>query len=55
MAKSNIYYEPDNYFPKALRKEFGLGEFNKEAQEQAKKAEEKKRANKALRDFVNDK
>ena len=53
MAKSKVYYEPDNYFPKALRKEFGLGEYNKEAQEEAEKAEEKKKANKRVRDYVN--
>ena len=49
MAKEKIYYEPDNYIPKEIRKKFGLGEFNKEAQEQAKKEEE----NKKLRDLIN--
>lgn len=54
MAKSKntkIYYEPENYFPKELLKEFELGAYNKEAQAEAKKLEEKQRAkdNKQLR------
>lgn len=39
MAKKN-YVEPVDYFPKEILKEFGLGEYNKEA-----KADMKKRPN----------
>ncbi|MBQ0165375.1 MAG: hypothetical protein KBS75_09305 [Bacteroidales bacterium] len=28
MKKKNVYYEPGDYFPKEIRKKFGLGEFN---------------------------
>lgn len=30
MAKKIKYSEPTGYFPKSIRKEFGLGEFAKE-------------------------
>lgn len=50
----DIYYEPDNYFPKELLKEFELGAYNKEAQDEAKKLEKEKRdTNKSIRKFVN--
>lgn len=39
--KETIYKEPDNYFPKELRRKFGLGEYAKEDGDE--KAGEKKR------------
>lgn len=40
MAKRVKYTEPTGYFPESVRREFGLGEFAKEAP--AKKAPAKK-------------
>lgn len=40
MAKRIKYTEPTGYFPESVRKEFGLGEYAKEAP--AKKAPAKK-------------
>ena len=47
MAKTElIYAEPSNYFPKELRKKYGLGEYAKEeGDEDGKKADLKKRKN----------
>ena len=45
MAKRVKYTEPTGYFPESVRREFGLGEFAKEApakKEPAKKAPAKK-------------
>jgi hypothetical protein len=39
MAKKIKYTEPTGYFPQSIRKEFGLGEYAKEA---PKKKDEKK-------------
>ena len=41
MNKNVKYSEPKDYIPKGLRKEFGLGEYNKENQEKSKKEREK--------------
>lgn len=41
MAKKIKYTEPTGYFPESVRKEFGLGEYAKEA---PKKKDEKKTA-----------
>ena len=41
MAKNDIYLEPENYFPKELRKKFGLGEYNTDANTGAKKTVKK--------------
>lgn len=45
------YVEPDDYFPKELRKEFGLGEFfdEKKNEEQKKREKENKKFRKALK------
>ena len=48
--KKAKYVEPTDYFPKSLRKQFKLGEFDDSEKEQ-----EKKEANKAIREFVNGK
>lgn len=47
MAGKIVYREPDDYIPKSIRKELGLGEFSPEyiAQQKAKK-EGKKEASK---------
>ena len=37
MAKKGMYVEPTDYFPKHIRKQFGLGEFNKDNKKVAKK------------------
>ena len=44
-----IYSEPDDYIPKSVRKEMKLGEYADD-QEQ-----EKEKANKEIRNFVNNK
>lgn len=41
--KETAYKEPDDYFPKELRKKFGLGEYNKDEGEDEKKKSLKKR------------
>lgn len=44
MAKKEIIYaEPSNYFPKEIRKQYGLGEYNTD--EDDKKKDLKKRKN----------
>lgn len=45
MARKN-YVEPDDYFPKAIRKEFKLGEFNDNPPDIVKKSETKETRNK---------
>lgn len=52
--KKIVYSEPADFFPKEILKKYGLGEYNKEAQEERKKREAQE-ANKRIRDFVNDK
>ena len=49
MAKKDVkivYAEPDDYFPKEIRKKYGLGEFNTEYQEEQKAKKEKKKESK---------
>ena len=42
--KETIYKEPDNYFPKELRRKFGLGEYAKEdGDEKAEEAQSRSR------------
>lgn len=48
--KKEKYTEPSDFFPKSVRKEFGLGEYNTD--EQDKKT---KKVNKQFRDYVNKK
>lgn len=46
MAKKVKYTEPTGYFPQSIRKEFGLGEYAKEAPKKkapAKKVDTKKK------------
>ena len=48
MAGRKITYtEPDDYFPKEIRKEFGLGEYAKPKKEEKAKTPEKKAPAKA--------
>ena len=42
------YVEPKDYFPKDLRKKYGVGEFNKENQENKEK-DKKQKENEELR------
>ena len=42
MAKSKVYVEPEEYFPKAIRKEFGLGEYAKPKPKEAGAKKKKK-------------
>lgn len=44
MAKSKkvSYSEPKNYFPKAILKKYGLGEYNKDADGEKKTTAKKK-------------
>lgn len=51
MAKLK-YVEPAEYFPKEVRKEFGLGEFAKKEPED-KKEKETRELNEKFRDYVN--
>ncbi len=51
MAKKS-YIEPDNYFPKTVRKEFKIGEYNEDTKEKEKERE-KREVNKAFREYVN--
>ena len=51
----DIYYEPENYIPEDLRKKYKLGEYNEEAQEEARQLEAKMNANKEIRNFVKNK
>ena len=46
MAKKPQYIEPSEYFPKEIRKEFGLGEFNKNAKKTTPKKTTKKSGSK---------
>lgn len=41
MAKNSTYYEPENYFPKEIRKMYGLGEFNSDTNTGTKKTVKK--------------
>ena len=53
-----IHIEPADYIPEELRKKYDLGEYNKEAQEEARKLEEeqkKREMNQGNRDDVNGK
>lgn len=43
MAKNITYVEPIDYFPKELRKQFGIGEFEKPEKKTEKKKTEKKK------------
>ena len=49
MAEKFVYSEPDDYFPESVRKELKLGEYAEDQEE------EKKKANKEFRDYVNNK
>lgn len=49
--KKPKYVEPADYFPASLRKEFGLGEYAEDTEEEEKRAKE----NKDFRDYVNKK
>lgn len=52
--KNKPYREPVDFFPKELRKEFKLGEYSEEAEEQRKREkEENKKANDQIRNYVN--
>ncbi len=42
MAKSKVYVEPEEYFPKDIRKEFGLGEYAKPKPKEAGTKKKKK-------------
>ena len=46
------YVEPDDFIPEDIRRELKIGEFAEEKEDTAK---ENARANKQIRDFVNDK
>ena len=54
MAK---YIEPEDYIPKEIRKKYGLGEFNEAVNKEIAEIEasEKEKANKAIRDFTENK
>lgn len=53
MAKKT-YVEPSEYFPKDIRKEFKIGEYNDDTEEKKKKDKETRDLNQAFRDYVND-
>lgn len=46
------YTEPSDFFPKEIRKEFGLGEFAKPEKTEKKKKDD---MNKQFREYVNNK
>ena len=58
-SKKKVYIEPADYFPKELRKKYGLGEYNKEVNDQIAKefglepydpdAEDKKKSRKTTK------
>lgn len=48
--KKNVYVEPDDYFPEEVRKKYGLGEYDKDQEDDKSKNE-----NKEFRDYVNKK
>ncbi len=53
--KKIVYSEPADYFPKDIRKKFGLGEYDPEYLAEQKAAKEKKdreKMNKDLRDYI---
>jgi hypothetical protein len=41
MTKKGMYVESGDYFPKHIRKQFGLGEFNKDNKKTTKKTTKK--------------
>ena len=41
MKKKAVYVEPDDYFPKELRKKYGLGEYNTDVDDEKKEDKRK--------------